>query len=97
MYLSNRPVYYTNGRETVAIHYTAHAYDLEEEGWTVVEKEEIDAEEGSNEIDLFSLTKAELIEYADQLSIDVQSNKTKAEIINTILKAEDKTIEGIEE
>ena len=95
MYLRNRPVYYTNGTETIAVHYTAVADELEEDGWTVVGEEkkeesvpfseEPDSEE---ETDLADMTKAVLVRYAGEIGVEIVGNKTKAEIIDLITEAE---------
>lgn len=94
MYLDNRPVYYTNGTETVAVHYTAVADELEEDGWTVVgeQKEEESVpfadEPQAEETDLSDMTKAELVSYAGEIGVEIVGNKTKAEIIDLITEAE---------
>lgn len=104
MYLRDRPTYYTNGKETIAVHYTAVAFELEEEGWVRVEKEEIKSEpeqesvpfeevlpdtevdyvEIEDEIDLSSMTKRELVAYAEENDIQVNAQDTKAQIVQTI-------------
>lgn len=98
MYLRERPPYYTNGTETVSVYYTAHARDLESEGWTRVTKEasiaeasepvlpetKVDYVEVQSEEDLSHMTKRELIAYAEEKSIDVSPQETKAEILEAI-------------
>lgn len=93
MYLSNRPVYYTNGTETIAVHYTAVADELEEQGWTVVggKKEEslpFTEDITEEETDLSDMTKVELVNYAEEIGVEIIGNKTKAEIISLITEAE---------
>lgn len=100
MYLRNRPVYYTDGVQTIAVNYSAHARDLEQTGWTRVEekkaapaskpqaepkaKSEPVSEAVPSDTDLTSLTKSELVSYADALGIEVKPGTTKAEIIALI-------------
>lgn len=96
MYLRNRPAYYTNGEQTIAVNYSAHARDLEQTGWTLVEKVEVKIEPAPepisevvseaipSETDLGSLTKSELLSYAEALGIDAKSTFTKSEIIALI-------------
>jgi hypothetical protein len=97
MYLRNRPVYYTNGTETIAVHYTAVADELEEEGWTIVgeqkedpapSEESVPFEEELVETDLSDMTKAELLEYAKEIGVEIVGNKNKAEIVDLITEAE---------
>lgn len=96
MYLRNRPVYYTNGVDTIAVNYSAHARDLEQTGWTRVEVEEIKVEPKpepkpepvseavTNDTDLTSLTKSELVSYAEAIGAEVKPGSTKADIIAAI-------------
>lgn len=96
MYLRNRPVYYTDGVQTIAVNYSAHARDLEQTGWTLVEVEEVKVEEKPepkpepvseavpSDTDLASLTKSELVSYAEAVGIEVKPAFTKAEIIALI-------------
>lgn len=100
MYLRNRPVYYTDGVQTIAVNYSAHARDLEQTGWTRVEveeaKEEVKpdpkpdpkpepvSEAVPSDTDLTSLTKSELVSYAEAVGIEVKPALTKAEIIGLI-------------
>ena len=91
MYLDNRPVYYTNGTDTIAVHYITVAEELEEEGWTVAEKEEsipFAEDPQQEETDLSDMTKAELVGYASEIGVEIAGNKTKAEIIDLITEAE---------
>lgn len=101
MYLRERPTYYTNGTETIAVFYTAHARDLEAEGWTRVAKEaptvdvpdpvlpdtKVDYVEVQAEEDLGQMTKRELIAYAEEKGVEVSPQETKAEILATIFGA----------
>lgn len=96
MYLRNRPAYYTNGEQTIAVNYSAHARDLEQTGWTLVEKVEIKAEPAPeltpepvseavpSDTDLGSLTKTELLAYAEALGVEAKPTLTKSEIIGLI-------------
>jgi hypothetical protein len=96
MYLRNRPAYYTNGEQTIAVNYSAHARDLEQTGWTLVEKVGIKAEPTSeptpepvseavpSDTDLGSLTKTELLAYAEALGVEAKPTFTKSEIIGLI-------------
>lgn len=96
MYLRNRPAYYTNGEQTIAVNYSAHARDLEQTGWTLVEKVEVKVEQEpeltvepvseavTKDTDLSSFTKTELLSYAEDLGIDAKSTFTKSEIIALI-------------
>lgn len=92
MYLRNRPVYYTDGVQTIAVNYSAHARDLEQTGWTRVEAEEVMAEAKPEPVseavpsdtDLTSLTKSELVSFAEALGVEVKPAFTKAEIIALI-------------
>lgn len=92
MYLRNRPVYYTNGVDTIAVNYSAHARDLEQTGWTRVEVEEIKVEAQPEPVseavlsdtDLTSLTKNELIAYAEAVGAEVKPGSTKTDIIAAI-------------
>jgi hypothetical protein len=96
MYLRNRPVYYTNGVDTIAVNYSAHARDLEQTGWTRVEVKEIKAESKPepkpepvseavpSDTDLTSLTKSELVSYAEAIGAEVKPGSTKADIIAAI-------------
>lgn len=94
MYLRNRPVNYTNGEQVIAVHYTAHARDLEADGWTQVETVELQVPEPVAqepvgeavlaETDLSSLTKNELVSYAEEIGVELKGNPTKSEILNLI-------------
>jgi hypothetical protein len=96
MYLRNRPAYYTNGEQTIAVNYSAHARDLEQTGWTLVEKVEVKVEPKiesapepvseavTSDTDLPSLTKSELLAYAEAMGLEAKSTFTKSEIISLI-------------
>lgn len=102
MYLRNRPAYYTNGEQTIAVNYTAHARDLEQTGWTLVEKVKLQpeaepapkpaakpvpepvSEAVTSDTDLSSLTKSELLAYAEAMGLEAKPTLTKSEIIGLI-------------
>lgn len=95
MYIKNAPVVYKKGEETIKVHYTAHARDLESTGWELVKAEskpvvkieasvEVNGEAVPAETDLNGLTKQELVAMAEANNIELAPYATKAKIIEAL-------------